>query len=106
MIRGLLEGMGLATRCEMLAMKEHPAEADKPLYSRCCVIDAPADLPDGVYQVTFAGHTVEARKEAGLWLPADHADPLETREQRTSQHRSTPPANPADFLATFKKFIA
>jgi hypothetical protein len=56
--------------CEMLAMKEWESETSPALFSRCSVIDAPMDLPDGDYTVSFNGCVVSARKEAGLWMPA------------------------------------
>jgi hypothetical protein len=55
--------------CEMLAMKEAESEKGPVLFSRCSVIDAPMDLPDGEYTVSFNGCVVSARKDAGLWMP-------------------------------------
>ncbi|MGD0366779.1 MAG: hypothetical protein ABSA94_04940 [Acidobacteriaceae bacterium] len=84
LIHGLLKGMGRETPCEMLAMREPASETSPAVYSRCCVIDAPLDLPDGIYAVTFGGSVVAARKEAGLWLPEGATSPLqiEPRENR------------------------
>jgi len=70
--------------CDMLALKDATSETGLAVYSQCCVIDAPMDLPDGIYAVTFGGSVVAARKEAGLWLPEGATSPLqiEPRENR------------------------
>lgn len=57
-------------------MKEWLRESGQVLYSRCCVLDAPLDLPDGSYTVFFDRHRVSAIRQGGLWLPHDRADPL------------------------------
>src|SRR5580704_14915620 len=69
LIHGLLRGMESEAACEMLAMKEAESGKGPVLYSRCSVIDAPMDLPDGDYTVSFNGCVVSARKEGGLWMP-------------------------------------
>ncbi len=69
LIHGLLKGMGREVPCEMLAMKESVSGTSSAVYSRCSVIDAPQDLPDGDYTVVFNGSIVSARKEGGLWVP-------------------------------------
>lgn len=53
----------------MLAMRDVPTVPGPVVYSRCSVIDAPLNLPDGDYAVTFDRYIVPARKEAGLWIP-------------------------------------
>ena len=74
LIRGVLQGMGRESGCEMLAMKDKHAETGECSYSRCSVIEAPADLPDGDYTVSFERCTVKVVREGGLWLVS--ADPL------------------------------
>lgn len=94
LLRGSVEGMGRTARCEMLAMKEYLSPTSPPIYSRCCILDAPEDLPDGEYQVTFAGHRVSAHKEVGLWLPSDDAVPMQSearRERKAERARDTLP---------------
>jgi hypothetical protein len=71
LIRALLKGMGHETPCEMLAMRESTAGSPQVIFSRCSVIDAPQELPDGDYAVSFDDYSVPARKEGGLWMPAD-----------------------------------
>ena len=75
LIRGLLIGMGYEVACEMLAMRDSQY-AGRVAYSRCSVIDAPPQLPDGDYTVSFHGYIVPARKQAGLWVPDETADPV------------------------------
>jgi hypothetical protein len=76
LIRGLLIGRGYEVPCEMLAMRDSQAQPGRTAYSRCSVIEAPAQLPDGEYTVTFHGYSVPARKEGGLWVPDEIADPV------------------------------
>lgn len=66
--------------CEMLAMKEWLRESGQIRYSRCCVLDAPSNVPDGRYTVLFDGHCVSAVKQGGLWLPEDRVKRLPTGE--------------------------
>jgi hypothetical protein len=69
LIHGLLQGNGRQESCEMLAMRDVSAASGPVVYSRCSVIDAPQDIPDGDYTVTFDGYIVPARKQSGLWIP-------------------------------------
>jgi hypothetical protein len=69
LIHGWLQGNGRQEPCEMLAMRDVPAVPGPAVFSRCSVMEAPLDLPDGDYTVTFEGYIVPARKEAGLWIP-------------------------------------
>jgi hypothetical protein len=69
LIHGLLQGNGRQEPCEMLAIRETQEAPAPAVYSRCSVIDAPHDLPDGEYAVTFGGYSVPAKKDAGLWIP-------------------------------------
>lgn len=69
LIHGWLQGNGRQQPCEMLALRDVPAVPGPAVYSRCSVIDAPLDLPDGDYTVTFDSYIVPARKQAGLWVP-------------------------------------
>jgi hypothetical protein len=88
LIRGLLKGMGREAPCDLLAMKDAASETGPVFYSRCCVIDAPHELPDGVYVVTFSGHVVAARKEGGLWLPEGATSPLQIEPRPSESHSS------------------
>lgn len=69
LIQGVLRGMGRESLCEMLALKREDPETHQTVYSRCSVIGAPSDLPDGEYTVKFRDGTALVRREGGLWLP-------------------------------------
>lgn len=89
LIRGLLRGMGHEVPCEMLAIKESQSGGRGAAYSRCSVIEAPGDLPDGDYTVAFDGGLVTTKKEAGLWVPDGatakvESSPEESRTQSAS----------------------
>lgn len=87
LIQGLLTGMGREAPCVMLALKDSPSSTSTPVFSRCSVVEAPPDLPDGLYTVTFNGYTVPARKESGLWPPDSEpvAAPTETHFAAAAQ---------------------
>jgi hypothetical protein len=55
----------------MLALKETDSFTRRTTYSRCSVIQATSDLPDGDYMVAFQGNSVIARRQGGLWLAND-----------------------------------
>jgi hypothetical protein len=57
-------------------MKEWSGDSGHISYSRCCVLDAPPEIPDGNYTVFFDRHRVSAIRQGGLWLPEDRAEPL------------------------------
>jgi hypothetical protein len=87
LIHGLLRGMEREATCEMLAMKEAESGRGPVLYSRCSVIDAPMDLPDGDYTVSFNGCVVSARKEGGLWMPDEVAVRSPATEWTKASHQ-------------------
>jgi hypothetical protein len=99
MIHGLLRGMGREASCEMLAMRESVG----PVYSGCSVIDAPHDLPDGLYTVSFSGHVVPARKEGGLWLPEGTTSPLQIHPRSSELRRSFEFEQVVEILPLLKK---
>jgi hypothetical protein len=69
LVRGVLRGMGRESTCEMLAYWQKHPETHRTVYSRCSVIGAASDLPDGEYTVAFRGGLAVVRREGGLWLP-------------------------------------
>jgi hypothetical protein len=93
--------------CEMLAMKEAESEKGLAVFSRCSVIDAPMDLPDGDYTVSFNGCVVSARKEAGLWMPDDSAVQLSAAERtKASQRKSFRVVETVEILPDLKDNVA
>jgi hypothetical protein len=106
LIHGLLRGMGREVSCEMLAIRDSQSEKSPAVYSRCSVIEAPRDLPDGDYTVMFSGYTVSAKKEGGLWIP-DAATASPAREQKP-RHTTTVfrVEEAAEILPALKRRIA
>ena len=66
--KGVLRGMGREAICELLATKTVLAEASRAVYSHCAIIEAPLDLPDGDYEVEFAGEVAVTSLRGGSWL--------------------------------------
>ena len=66
--KGTLRGMGHQASCELLATKTVVAEASRAVYSHCAVIEAPRDLPDGDYELEFAGEVAITSLRNGSWL--------------------------------------
>jgi hypothetical protein len=71
LIYGVLRGMGCEVGCEMVAIRDKPPGSPRPLYSSWSILDAPRDLPDGRYIVSFEDCMVPVRREGGLWLAED-----------------------------------
>jgi hypothetical protein len=61
--------MGHEANCELLATKSVSPGAS-PTYSHCAVIEAPMDLPDGDYELEFAGEVAITRLQDGCWQVA------------------------------------
>ncbi|HVT97976.1 MAG TPA: hypothetical protein VHE33_10750 [Acidobacteriaceae bacterium] len=108
LIHGLLQGNGRQEPCEMLAIRETPEKAGPAVYSRCSVIDAPHDLPDGEYAVTFGGNIVPAKKEAGLWIPdKSNAAALAPSSEKSAPSRpSFNIAEAGEILSVLKNRVA
>lgn len=66
--KGVLRGMGREAVCELLATKTVVPEATQAIYSHCAIIEAPQDLPDGDYEVEFAGEVAIVSRRSGFWL--------------------------------------
>lgn len=70
LMNGILRGMGHEVPCELLATKTVLAEASRPVYSHCAIIEAASGLPDGDYEVEFGGEVAITRKQHGSWTVA------------------------------------
>jgi hypothetical protein len=66
--KGVLRGMGREAVCELLATKTVLPEASRAVYSHCAIIEAPSDLPDGDYEVEFAGEVAVTSLRDGSWM--------------------------------------
>jgi len=67
-LKGQLEGMGVLAECTVSAVKVSLPLLNIWEYVRCSIHKAPGSLPDGHYQVTFAGRTMDVKKLGGDWL--------------------------------------
>lgn len=81
---GVLRGMEHEATCMVLAREESPSFGSD--YSDAFVMNAPSDLPDGTYVVTFDRHELNASKSVGLWLSRKPV----TRNPRSSCQENSP----------------
>jgi hypothetical protein len=58
MLSGTISGMGREAACIVSAVRVSLAGATESALTRCSIHQAPVDLPEGAYQVTFAGETI------------------------------------------------
>jgi hypothetical protein len=65
-VPGRLLGMGREADCVLAVWKE--SSQTGRTFTRCKITDEPFDLPDGSYNIEFAGHTVHTRKWWGSWM--------------------------------------
>jgi hypothetical protein len=65
-VPGVLRGMDREAHCTLLTWKESSTKGR--VYTRCKIQDDPADLPDGLYMVCFAGYTVTTRRFDHCWM--------------------------------------
>ncbi len=65
-VEGTLRGMRAEARCTILAWKE--SSSTGRLFTRGKIAEAPSDLPDGTYMLTFGEHSIWTRKWEGHWL--------------------------------------
>jgi hypothetical protein len=65
-----LTGMNQRVTCSVSAIKVTTPGTGKYNFARPRVVGAPGDLPDGKYQVTFAGRSLEVERKKGIWSAA------------------------------------
>jgi hypothetical protein len=63
-----LAGMNQRATCSVSAIKVAVPGTDNSKYSRPRIIGAPLDLPDGAYQLTFAGRALSIQRRKGVWI--------------------------------------
>ncbi len=67
--RAKLSGMGIEATCLVKATEVSlPHSGVPPAYARMSIHDAPSDIPDGVYEVTFPGYKGQVRKRGSMWV--------------------------------------
>ena len=68
MMAGQLKGMGHEAECVVSVVKVSIPHLNISEYVECDIHLAPEDLPDGLYEVTFQGRTMEVNRLDGDWL--------------------------------------
>jgi hypothetical protein len=65
-IHGFLQGLEKEAGCVVMTWKERSTSGRT--FTRCKIVDEPADLPEGPYTLSFAGYKVTTRKFDGCWM--------------------------------------
>jgi hypothetical protein len=72
LLHGIVRGMGQEAEVEVLTRRTQDFNASGIMpvfkYVDCTVISGAADLPDGDYIVSFAGHSAITNRRNGMWL--------------------------------------
>ena len=61
----VLRGMSIESKCTLEIWQERSSTGRD--FTRCRIVGDPPFLPDGPYQVFFAGQSVNTRKVFGAW---------------------------------------
>lgn len=69
-IPGQLQGMGYTVQCVVTAIRVSLPGTDKFEYTRPVINDAPIDLPDGFYELTYGWKTQRIQRLHGAFLAA------------------------------------
>lgn len=67
MLSGTLKGANHEAPCTVRAIKVSLPNLDIWEYVSAAIAQAPSELPDGAYNVSFEGRTMKVRKVAGNW---------------------------------------
>jgi hypothetical protein len=68
-LNGVLKGMGRRNvSCTVQALKVSLPQLNVFEYIRCDFYHVPQDLPDGQYDLSFEGRTMQVNKVEGTWL--------------------------------------
>ena len=65
---GRLVGRGREVDCSVRAVKVSLPGTAEHNYIRPVIYDVPADLPDGLYRITFGGKTERVQRQYGAWI--------------------------------------
>ncbi|HMH13924.1 MAG TPA: hypothetical protein VK578_12525 [Edaphobacter sp.] len=71
LVSGTLKGMNQQVPCMVRAVKVSLLKLDIWEYVAANIVQAPSELPDGGYDVSFEGRSMKVRKIAGSWEPAE-----------------------------------
>jgi hypothetical protein len=67
-MNGILKGMGREEVCRVSGVKVSMPGTTVSHFAKLQITNAPNDLPEGHYEVTFNGQTDKVRKTNGFWL--------------------------------------
>ena len=67
LVSGTLRGMNHQVPCMVRAVKVSVMKLDIWEYVSADIAQAPSNLPDGAYDVSFEGRTMKVKKIAGNW---------------------------------------
>jgi len=70
LLAGGLKGMGLEANCMIGATRVTLPGTNLSEYANLSIQNAPQELPEGRYDLTFKGRTVPVQKRNGFWLAA------------------------------------
>ena len=67
-LSGHLEGMERETPCKVSAFAVPLPDSDSFEYALVMISDAPHDLPDGRYSLSFDSRAIPVQRHNGAWL--------------------------------------
>lgn len=67
LILGILHGVGVQSPCVVKAIKISIPKLDVFEYVTAEIAEAPADLPEGHYELVFEGRKMQVDRESGSW---------------------------------------
>lgn len=67
-LSGHLKGIERETRCKVSAFEVHLLDGDSVEYALVMISDAPHDLPDGRYSLSFDSRALPVQRHNGAWL--------------------------------------
>jgi hypothetical protein len=65
---GNLKGMEREAQCKVSAFEVPMPDSDSYEYALVMICDAPRDLPDGRYHLTFDSRAIPVQRHNGTWL--------------------------------------
>ena len=65
---GRLEGMEREVECKVSAFEVPLPDSNSPEYALVMISDAPHNLPDGRYSLTFDRRAIPVQRHNGAWL--------------------------------------
>ena len=63
-----LKGMEREAECKVSAFEVPPPDSDSLDYALVMISDAPHDLPDGRYSLSFDSRAIPVKRHNGAWL--------------------------------------